>query len=351
MSSCVSGGNAFTIDLWGKDSDPLLPALQFFAAVGVMICAQLAKLFLAERMPLLETNLFQTNVALKEELQTPTYANVSGVLKPFQSDIGNVYLIFGAITIVGTVLLVLAWLYSGCEFRHWKQDTEGEAYNASLQSSLVHTPTKLYLFASSLFLCVIAFLGLAEENFASLSITFAINTLGWSKNDAGNFAILFWASLVVSRCVSVPLAKIIQVDKINIICSSVCFGSTLLMTLMLKVTHFALWIGASLLGLGIGTIFANTLNAGKRLTSQTGIIASFILASGYTGKMVAPLVVGYLMDHVDPLWFLYLGVMYCGGTFVLSVVFQSVKLCSREVPDPGDRECDVPLQKTQKPLN
>ncbi len=314
------------------------------------MCVQVTKLFLAEEAPDKENNLLRTNFTANEEFTSHAYPNTTAMQTTFQSDVENVFFIFGGLSIVGTALQIVCWLHSGCKWSHRVQVTEAEVQSPSSGGGLLHGNNKQILLIALFLLCLTALIGKAiDENFASLIITFAVNTLDWKKSDASNLATLFWASFVMSRCVSVLLAKFLQAEKLMILCAFVGFGGTLFMTFTLTATQLSLWVGVLFLGLGIGNVIPNTLNAGKRLTSQTGVFSSFILANAYTGKIVAPLLVGYLFDNVDPMWFLYLGVVYSSGLVVLSVVFQILlKCCVQPVPGP-QQECDVPLDAIETP--
>ncbi len=89
---------------------------------------------------------------------------------------------------------------------------------------------------------------------------------------------------------------------------------------------------------------ANTLNAAKRLTSRTGVI-SFILASKYTSRMAAPLLIGFLFDYVDPMWNLYLSMVCSSCMLVLLLVFFVVLLCSKKTESVRPQACDIPLEQ------
>ncbi len=121
------------------------------------------------------------------------------------------------------------------------------------------------------------------------------------------------------------------------------------MTITLKVTPLSLWIGALLLGFGIGNMIANSLNSAKRLVSQPATVVSLILASIYTGKIVAPLILGYLLDNLDPMWFLYLCVLYSGCMLLLLIAFQVTLFCNQR----GQRlvqECNERLENQMSEL-
>ncbi len=339
-----SGSSAFTIDLWGKKSDPFLQATLFCAYFGGMGCVQLAKLFLAERQPELDTDWSQNNFTSEiDGLQLFDILNTTDLHKHFQSDVEHVYFIVGALCIAGTVMLIFTWFHSGCQLTHWLQGTEREAISPSVQSGDVDTLTKCCLFVASFLLCLITFLGIAtEESFISFGITFAVNILGWTKNDATNLVTVFFVSELMSLCVSIVLSKFANVHKLMGFSILTSFAGALIMTLTLKVTSFSLWIGASLLGLGMGNLVANNLNAGRRLTSQASVI-SLILASKYISRMTAPLLIGSLFEYVDAMWNLYLCVVCSGSMLLLSLLFCVVLLCRRKFE--SQQACDIPLEE------
>ncbi len=338
----ISGGNVFTIDLWQEDSDPFLMAIQFFVSVGYVFCVQVAKLFLTEIEPQLD-DLLTANTTTEGKLVFYHHANVTDVERTFESDVENVYFIVGALSIMGTIMQIILWLYSGCLLSHWSQDTDWSAQTSSLKNAQCYKLSKQHLLAASFLLCFYVFVSIIiGSNFVSFGIIFTANTLKWTKSAGSNLVTVVFVSELVSKCVSIVCTKFVHVNKLMIASTFLCLGGTLFMTLCLHMTSFSLWIGASLLGLGFGNMLANSLNTGKQLTSQTGVMVSFILTSGFSGQMVAPLVTGYLMDNVDVMWFLYLGVV-CSCFGLLLLVSYLVLLCSQK-DDSLEQECDVPLE-------
>ena len=169
-----------------------------------------------------------------------------------------------------------------------------------------------------------------DEIFRAFGISFTVNTLDWAPSDASNLITLYLIFLFVCISLSIVLSKFVQVNIFMIASILVELTGTLLMTSMMKVTKLSLWIGVCFLGLGLGNLLPNALNAGKRLKTQSSMIPSLIFAGAYTGRIVAPQLVGYILDHEDPMWFLYLGVLCSSGMLVLSLVFQFVFVCSRK---------------------
>ncbi len=340
------------IDLWGNASDPLLQALHFIATVGCMLCVQISKQFLARRDQITLISLPKVNGSAVEsntkstDFPTPTDQNFTRTPNNFGSDIQNVFFIVGACCFIGSVMLLASWIFYDCKLSHFEKDTEEETQNQSSGSkSNSHGRGKIYLFFASFILCLTSFLAFAnEENFSAFGITFAVNSLSWATGDGSNLVTVFWASTLVCRCVSIVFAKFVKVNKFMIVSTLIGLMGTALMASMVEIIPISLWIGACLLGLGNSNTVGNALNAGKRLTSQTGIISSFISASSFTGKIVAPFLLGQLFDLVDPMWFLYLGVVYSSGMFLLSITFLFVQLCNgkQETMEP---ESDIALEK------
>ncbi len=343
------------MDLWKENSDPFVQAVCLFFFVGNILCVQVSKQFLADRVPpTSRDSLFETNHTNVSAFESPDTTNTTdtapGLSSSFESDIEKAYFIFGASCIVGTVIQILSWCHSGCKLSQVLQVTEGEAQSPSAHNSNFHGHSKMFVFGLSFLLCLVSFLGFANgEMFGAFGITFTVNCLDWSPSDASNLITLYLISTLVCICVSILLSKFVQVNILMIVGILIGFSATILMTSLVTVTKFSLWIGACLLGLGLGNILPNTLNAGKRLTDQSSIISSVIFAGAYTGRIVAPQVIGYLLDHEDPMWFLYLGVVYSGGMLVLSVVFQIVLRCNRNFENMGQQECDVPLETLETP--
>ncbi len=312
-----------------------------------MFCVQVAKLFSAQRRPQLENNIFAANTTVKQEFVLHKHLNASGMQIPIQSDIEYAYFIDGALAFIGTVLQILSWFYSGCKFSHWIQHTEEDVQSSTSQKLQIYRLSKFSFSVASILLCIFVFFALTNgASFVCFGIIFAVKTLNWTKSDASNLITVVFVSELVSKCVSIFCAKFVHVHKLMIIATLMCLGGTLFVTFAWKAIPLSLWIGASLLGLGFGNMEANSLNEGKRLTSQAGIIVSLITASAYTGQIVAPLVTGYLHDNVDPMWFLYVSVVYSASMLVHLVGFLAVLMCNQnnKKDDCVEQECDLPLE-------
>ncbi len=311
------------------------------------MCVQVAKPFLADRPGSgLNDSIIETNVTRDVPVFVNTTNTAQNLFDSFESDIQSAYFILGAFCVVGVTVQILCWIYCGCKLNYWLKGPGGEGVKPpSQQNSQFYMHNKCSLIVASFLLCFVTLFGFAhDEVFRPFAISFTVNTLDWETNDASNLVTLYLVFSLVCVCTSIVLSKFVQVNILMIGSILIELTGTILMASMIMVTEYSLWIGACLLGLGLGNVLPNTLNAGKRLTRQPSMILSLIFAGAYAGRIVTPQVTGYVLDNEDPLWFLYLGVVCSSGMLVLSVVFQILLLCSRKFENVEQPETDFPLE-------
>ena len=347
----IAGGYSFIIDLCGDNSDPFIQALVLFAKFGGVLCVQMTKPFLAERTPSGQTaNESSRTNGTKEELisnSTETMTTFE-IASSFESDIECAYFILGASCIVGTILQILSWFHSGCKLSPFFA-VESNTQPHSLPSSQSYEHKRQVLIVVSSILCSVSFLGFAvDETFGSFGMSFTVNTLGWATNDASNLLTLYWGSTLACNCISVIFAKFVPVYILWTVSILIGLTGTILMASMIETVQISLWVGACVLGFGIGNVVPNTMNTGKTLPVQASIMSSVLLSSGFAGSIVAPQVIGYLLDHEDPIWFLYICIVYTGSALVLSLLFKLVLVCSSRYENVGQgEENDFQLQNVE----
>ncbi len=351
--SYILGVNSFIMDLWGDKSDPFIQALCLFFGVGAVLCVQVAKQFLACRPTdsiLFKTNSSENVFGLYNSTNVPDM--VHEVPISFQSDYEIAYYILGAFCIVGAVVQIVSWVHSGNKLCHLLPGQEGKIQSPSLQSSQLYEHNQGFFVAASFILCFIAFLGSAiDETFGAFGMSFTVHGLDWTTSDASNLITVYSVSLFVCNCVSIIASQFVQVNVMMIVSIVIGVSGAILMASVVNTTELSLWIGASLLGLGFGNYVANTLNASMRLTEQSSIISSVIFSSIFVCRIVAPQVIGYLLDHEDPMWFLYLVVVYTSLALMMSVLFPIVlffwKKCFESFGNGKQDYCGVPLETTE----
>ncbi len=340
----ISGCNAFVVNLWGKDSDSVQQALYFVGAAGWVVSYQVSKLFLADRITAEFTNntLLETNFTSGENLVPSIQTNETVMSSSFESDVENVYFILGSCCMVGMIMHMVCWLHSGCILSH-SFKKQKQTPTPSEQSPQHQKRNKLALVvACCLLVCFAFFLFAMDITFGGFGISFAVNILGWRTKDASNLMTLYIAVMMVSCIVTIFLAKYFQAKSLMIVSALCCLAGNIFMASIMKVTQISLWIGACLVGFGFGNALANALNAGNKLTGKASIISSVVNAGAYSGNIVGPQVIGYLLDHEDPMWFLYICVVYSSVMLVFSLVFWFVLPCCGKVGNAEQQDCAVP---------
>ncbi len=326
------------------DSDSLVQAYHSTATFGCVVCVQVAKQFLAERVPFVvaDSVMLRPNMSTKDTFVLPEYPSSPNAPSSFATDVEYVYFIFGTYCIVGMVMHVACWFYSGCKLSNSLHYREEETKTSSSQNPPFYKSCKLSLLFESFILFCFAFLGYSiDGTFCGFGLSFTVNVLHWATRDASNLVFLYVIFMLTCCIMSIALARFFQAKTLMIVNTLTSLGGCVLMVSMIRISQFSLWIGACLLGLGFGNLLGNTLNAGKRLTDQTSVISSVVFAGGYTGRIVSPQVIGYLLDHEDPMWFLYICVVYSCAMLVPSIVFPIVLFCSNRYENVQQQECEA----------
>lgn len=94
-------------------------------------------------------------------------------------------------------------------------------------------------------------------------------------------------------------------------------------------TYVALWAGCLVTGVGIGSLMPTALGFGKNKTHHTGILSSSVLTSSYIGRILAPPIIGYLLDNKDPMWFTYINVAYTSAVVLFFGILVLLRLVTK----------------------
>lgn len=169
-----------------------------------------------------------------------------------------------------------------------------------------------------------------EDTFAGFLTTFCVKQMKWTKAMGSFTTSVYWASFGGGRFVGIFLVK--MCDPVRII---------MLYTTLLILSFVGLyctsagqfdggvWICAFLGGFALSVIFPTIFTwTEAELLPVTGKIASIFLIASSSGTMVNPIVLGYLMDSLTPMWFCYL---LLGESIALFILFLSALNIARVV--------------------
>lgn len=167
-----------------------------------------------------------------------------------------------------------------------------------------------------------------EDTFNAFLTTFCVKHLGWSKAEGSFATSMFWAAFGLGRFLGIWLIKLFHPDRM--VCTftvavSVNFAVLLVFAQFLidgGIWACAVFAGATM-SINFPTMFCWTE---EKLLPVSGKIASMFLISASAGTMINPIILGYLMDALSPMWFTYL---LLGESIALIVVVFVLFMISR----------------------
>ncbi len=360
----ISGTSAFIMDIWGNESGPYNNCLHFLVMMGATIAPQIVKPFLAHEMIdypfnstsealVLRNNIsasgfndsskyaYQTNTSLfnpypdvkdsqflpniDNALDGPIAGDVLELTRNEQVNSGTkvqfAYVIIGIGMIIGSSLHMVLFLLSKCNTKHIENNgssTKKEEKVMKTVNNMTNLQGKSFRYKtfSSLLLivlCILAFMvGGLEEIFGGFLVTFSVKKLEWSKESATDLPTIFWASIAMIRLIAIFLSKLISAKIL--IGASISLLTLSVVTMSFTVLQFssAILIGTIVLGLGIGSLFSTIINLSKTSlpSLSSGFISSALFVTLFVAKIGTPVLIGYLFENVDYMWFLHLSLVY-----------------------------------------
>ena len=179
---------------------------------------------------------------------------------------------------------------------------------------------------ATLLLCIVSGIGTGiVDSFPSFLATFGLLQLGWSQGTGSSLTSLYFAMYAVGNLIGVFALKCISSRSFIFAMYSSSLVSLLLFFVGVELTIGPLvWITVAFTGLTtsamVPTVYTWTQEA---VTPISGKIASVFLFGGSAGAMFNPILLGFLMESVSPMWLLYLNfaeVLFCTVLFTLAVL-------------------------------
>ncbi|XP_033738385.1 uncharacterized protein LOC117325958 isoform X2 [Pecten maximus] len=85
-----------------------------------------------------------------------------------------------------------------------------------------------------------------------------------------------------------------------------------------------IWISVCVIGIAWGLMWPSLLSwTNENLISVRGKVTAFIMLMGFLGTLLSPLLFGYMMEEISPIWFCFLNLGYSCIT-VINVIFMFV---------------------------
>ena len=344
------------IDLWGKGSGPFLQALHFLVMIGATICPQLAKLFLASYNEY-ETNTLQlTNDTELEDihnLKEDSLTNILNDTKPqaegdlfaeFETKIHYVYLLISTFALIGGIMQIINLCCSGCDLQHIhitiKDENNSTDSKKTTMVASLHKEQRCYSFTVLALLCLIVvfFAGL-EEIFGAFLVTFSVGHLKWETSTSRDLVSVFWGSAATARLISIFVSYCIKPKVLLGFCTFSATVVTIAMAFTANMTILSIWIGTILVGLSTGSLVATIISMGKSFLNFSGFLSSVVFVSIFVGKIATPPFMGYILQEIGFMWFLYGSVIYASLMFSHYVILLFISLQCKS-PFSLRRRCD-----------
>ncbi|KAK7484908.1 hypothetical protein BaRGS_00023828 [Batillaria attramentaria] len=317
LSSFFGGGidtaaNAELLRIWGKDGEMSMQFMHFTFAFGGVISPLFTEPFLTpipeddEHSHNTTTSAPVANTSMGMISSTDSWIEQSNVTQnstnslPLTTDVHYAYLISGVFMFLTSIPLVVQWFQE--RFQKRRQGAKDEK---NVKQPL---PFALFIFVL-IVLCVFYFLYCTvEDSFAAYLTTFVVKQLHWTKSKGAEVTSAYWAAFAACRFLSIFAIRLLSTVKLLIILGVTWMAAMLgfLLASQHEVT-IGVWVCSIAAGATMSSIFPTGLIwMEEELVRVTGRVASAILIASSSGTMVNPILLGYLMAEVSPMWFPYL---------------------------------------------
>lgn len=176
----------------------------------------------------------------------------------------------------------------------------------------------------------------SESAFGAYLHTYASLHLHFEKNIAAYLNSLFWASFAFGRLCGIPLS--IKFSALQMITADLtaCILSLCLLFFFNK--HVSvLWIGSTLYGLSVASIYPSAIAYTETHMSITGKRMSVLAVGGSTGDAIIPLLIGYSMNEtrMGPIGFILIPLIV---SILASLLFVFIVLFIRYQPQNNENQ-------------
>ena len=301
----LSAGNAELVRIWGKEGEMAMQFIHFAYSAGGVIGPLSTEPFLTPNpeddmdsttVPPSNTSTTRTTYRNKDSNSSHNYTSHF----PLTSNVHYAYMISGGFALLVCIPLT-AQLFS---------DRSQKRRQAEKDKKNVKQPLPLALFIFvQLILCFFYFLYCAvEDTFAGYLTTFVVTQLHWSKSQGAQVASVFWASFAAGRFLGIFAVRVLSSVKLLFVsCLALLLAMLAFCLLSYHAVFLGVWLFTALNGIAMATIFPTGFTwMEEELVRVTGRVSSSILIAASAGSMTNPILLGYLMQKVTPMWFCYL---------------------------------------------
>lgn len=339
-------GNAYLVYVWGDENGSYMQALHFAFAIGGIISPLATAPFLVPRhhddiLPTVamttpsthwnstvpyqnNTVLWTPSLGLNNMTNSSTISNEEPEFFKIESRVYIAYLISAILAF--SAAFPFLYMHLKSENKNGvnsKQEEKSEPDDRKL-------PLRMKVLIMSNMMCMMGIYSAIEDTYAGFLTTFVVQQLHWTKT-LGSFATSFyWAAFGTGRFFGIFLVKFCYpVRMISIYCMLLVLAFVGLLFSSTAYFDEGLWVCVPLAGLALSIIFPTVFTwTEEELLPVTGKVASLFLIASSSGTMINPIVLGFLMDELTPMYFCYL---LLGESIILFFLYVSALCLSRNI--------------------
>ncbi|XP_045169882.2 sodium-dependent glucose transporter 1A-like [Mercenaria mercenaria] len=324
--------------VWKQDAGPYMQAVQFAFSVGAMVSPLIAEPFLAERIIVGNryTSVLPNSSAeamLDLEMIAPT-ANVGDItthtglgVKTATIEYGKTrvyvpYSITSLVCFMSACLYLLVSFVYGNVYRNSLNESPGRKTNIGTCPKRHFLSKKMKVMFTVLLALAILFYVVSEHCFIGFLMTFVISEIEWSKAKGSTASSAFWIAFATGRLSGIILVKFVNISIMILIFSSILtLGAVLFFLAVMFGKTFLVWVSVGVIGYGMSVIFSLVFSwLSQNIRTLTGKMTSIFFVFMCIGTMVIPILVGYLMDKISQMWFIYSLLILSTAMFVCFIL-------------------------------
>ena len=344
-----SAGYAQVVSIWRKDAGPYMQTIHFNFSLSGMISALVAQPFLASDV-CLSTRDIVNGTDIRGN--SSSYQYVDRLLMQNQSAcafeetrVHYAYLISGILIAVTSLpFAVSLWTRKETDLCDDKIEL-----NKKDKTGFNQLPLHMKAFILVLLSALMALYCGTEDTFAGFLMTFLISQLRWTKSNGAFATSVYWISFGLSRLGGI---FIVRFAKTSTLIFAYSFSLVISITGLLVSTIFRIdilvWIFVGMVGCSLSIIFASMFTwTTECITQVAGKFSAMFLSSASFGVILFPLLFGYTMKWLSPMWFLYL---LLGQSITWVCLFAVTCIIAKNLigPSPAKIEQNIP---EKEPLN
>lgn len=281
-------------------------------SVGAIVSPLLCEPFLADQTSVhLDTsNLLNVTTSMSVITQ-PSYADWEIILINTTSrnhQNSQIYIPYSIVSLVCLTSVCLFFLIGFMYGNVYKSSLFGDAErNTDSTKRQYFLRRKLKVLFTCLLALTLLFYVVSEHCFVGFLMTFILIQLKWSKARGSTASSLFWVAFTTGRLTGIVIVKFVNSSvTIIVFMIMVTLGVILFLTAAVFNTNSLVWVSIVVIGYGMSVIFGSVFSwLSQNIWTLTGKMTSIFFTLMCIGNMGIPLLVGYLMDRISPMWFIY----------------------------------------------